>query len=146
MAEIRRKALLDSGVKIEGLQQQNASTNDSTAPKKVVYGSRKKKGPAAAPTKAEPVTKVEKKAEVSPPLTEVPDNAVTAENNDVGDDWEVSEDEENAGVKDSWDVSTDEETPDPPKPVAEPAKAPPKGTSLYTIHNSMLNLIFILCS
>lgn len=136
MAEIRRKALLDSGVKIEGLQQQNASPNDSTAPKKVVYGSRKKKGPAAASTKEEPVTKVEEKAEV-----EVPQNAVTTENNDVGDDWEVSEDEENAGVKDSWDASTDEEPP-----VSEPAKPPPKGTSLYTGHDSMLNLIFILCS
>lgn len=57
------------------------------------------------------------------------------ENNGVEDDWEASEDEE-SGLKDSWDaLSSDEEMLEPSKPVIEPAKAPPKGISVYTVRN-----------
>ncbi|GJJ07759.1 hypothetical protein Clacol_001964 [Clathrus columnatus] len=58
-AEIRKKALLESGVKIEGLQQQSNGSANGTV-KKVSYGSRKWKGPVA---KEGSVTKEVEKAD-----------------------------------------------------------------------------------
>ncbi|KAJ7179623.1 hypothetical protein C8R46DRAFT_1074294 [Mycena filopes] len=131
MAEIRKQALLASGVQIEGLQQ--ASGSGAPAVKKVVYGNRKKKGPATAAKDASPAPESrprtpEPAAPVAAPVVEP-----TAE---VEDDWEVSSAEEDtvktpgvpAGVKDSWDASSDEEDatpPPPPVPAPTPAKATP---------------------
>ena len=126
--EIRRKALLDSGVKIEGLQQQqNVESNGSSAPKKVVYGNRKKKSPAAVSTKDNAVPKVEEKVEAIPPPISEPVPLPTVESSGIKDDWEASEDEEDkagddiSGVKDSWDASSDEDI------VEKPVKPTTKG-------------------
>jgi len=114
MAELRKQALLASGVQIEGLQQAPGAAPPSA--KKVVYGNRKKKGPSAKeaspasesrPRSPEP----EEKAAPSPPPT--------VEGPSVGDaksDWEASSDEGEAqpqvapaSVKDDWDASSEEE-------------------------------------
>ena len=53
-AELRKQALLASGVQIEGLQQHG----DTPKPKKVVYDNRKKKkGPASAAGSSHPGTR-----------------------------------------------------------------------------------------
>ncbi|KAF8516649.1 hypothetical protein JB92DRAFT_3114074 [Gautieria morchelliformis] len=122
-AEIRRKALLESGVKIEGLQQQqNAQSDGPAVPKKVMYGNRKKKAPAAL-SKGEPVQKAEEEVEAAtqqtPEVAELPE----AEEGSPTEDVEASEDEVDmadskaSGIKDSWDASSDEETePENAKP------------------------------
>jgi translation initiation factor 5B len=125
MAEIRKQALLASGVQIEGLQQGGAST------KKVVYGSRdrKKKGPAA---------KDDSPAPESRPRTPEPAAAVPAphpeeakgSNAEDKDDWEASSDEGEKepekpaaaaepvpDVKSDWDDSSDEEGKSTPAPA-----------------------------
>ncbi|KAJ6463233.1 hypothetical protein C8R47DRAFT_1238517 [Mycena vitilis] len=124
MAEIRKQALLASGVQIEGLQQ--ASGSGAPAVKKVVYGNRKKKGPANAAKEAPP-------APESRPRTPEPAAPAVAEAEaEPEDDWEASSEEETTqtavGVKDSWDASSDEEDaapPPPPVPVSTPAKSTP---------------------
>ncbi|KAJ3853333.1 hypothetical protein EV368DRAFT_39150 [Lentinula lateritia] len=118
-AEIRKQALLASGVQIEGLQQ---SSNMPT--KKVVYSNRKKKGPTAngaSPassrprTPESPVVQEEKKdsilnlADGSLAPANKPEEAEEAS---AKDDWDASSDEEakpaSDGKKDSWDASSDE--------------------------------------
>jgi len=144
-AEIRRKALLASAnVQIEGLQQQqNGQAGPSTgAPKKVVYGSRKKKGPTQQKEKdevASPVTESKPESVVSTPPPATPEPTTPKEDweasedeaekplADVKDSWDAPTDEETGaekaeGVKDSWDASSDEEVEEAPKPA--PAKAP----------------------
>ncbi|KAF7354856.1 Tr-type G domain-containing protein [Mycena sanguinolenta] len=126
MAEIRKQALLASGVQIEGLQQ--ASGSGAPAAKKVVYGNRKKKGPANAAKDASP-------APESRPRTPEPVAPAEPEPKpEPEDDWEASSAEEEAtpapvsvpGVKDSWDASSDEEdTPSPPPPASAPANSTP---------------------
>lgn len=109
-AEIRRKALLESGVKIEGLQQQQNGQAAGGAPKKVVYGSRKKKGPAQAKEEAVPERGEPKSEVVSSPVVE--SLVVTPVQEEAADDWEASDTEEKKvldDVKDSWDASSDEE-------------------------------------
>ena len=118
MAEIRKQALLASGVQIEGLQQQ--SGNGPPAPKKVVYGNRKKKGPGAKDASPAPESRPRSPELASPTLPaaeEVKSNA----DEDLKSDWEACSDEETkaaAGVKDSWDASSeeDEASPEPAKP------------------------------
>lgn len=105
MAEIRKQALLASGVQIEGLQQA-AST---AAPKKVVYGNRKKKGPAAK----DAASKDASPAPESRPRT--PEPAKSAE--EERDEWDVLSEEEDmklaastvSDTKDDWDESSEEE-------------------------------------
>ncbi|KAF8589995.1 hypothetical protein K439DRAFT_1628210 [Ramaria rubella] len=110
-AEIRRKALLESGVKIEGLQQ----TVRVAAPKKVVYGNRKKRGPAVAATKESSALLAE---EVIVEPTEAPREEAASPKGD----WEAGGDEEDTAedrtedVKDSWDASSGDETSEPLKP------------------------------
>lgn len=129
-AELRKKALLESGVvKIEGLQQQQ-NGQASGASKKMVYGSRKRKGPIA---KEDLVTKEVEKAdtdEVAESVAPEPDESVAA--SAPKEDWEASDDEKSEEekveikkppVKDSWDASSDEE-----EAVTSPTSpAPPKG-------------------
>ena len=124
MAELRKQALLASGVQIEGLQQQQGGG----APKKVVYGNRKKKGPVATSsvtgTASGPGTRDPspvRTATPPPPPPAVEPTAAKAEEagDDVKSDWEADSGDEAAkkDVKDSWDDSSDEEE--------APAKAEP---------------------
>lgn len=116
MAELRKQALLASGVQIEGLQQAGS------APKKVVYGKKKKTTPGAKdgspapesrPRSPEPVQ--ETPSPTPPPGGEEKPDESKEENGDVKSDWDASSDEEEtkpaapAGVKDSWDASSDED-------------------------------------
>ncbi|KAJ7727887.1 hypothetical protein B0H16DRAFT_1677210 [Mycena metata] len=128
MAEIRKQALLASGVQIEGLQQ--ASGSGAPAVKKVVYGNRKKKGPTSAAKETSPAP--ESRPRTPEPATPVAAPVVEPKA-EVEDDWEASSAEEDvktpaAGVKDSWDASSDEEDAapaPPPVPAPTPAKATP---------------------
>ncbi|KAE9399098.1 hypothetical protein BT96DRAFT_994218 [Gymnopus androsaceus JB14] len=140
-AEIRRQALLASGVQIEGLQQPSGSGPPT---KKVVYGNRKKKGGPSAngtsPAHSRPESPAVKEEKVEPEPT--PSNGSA----DAKDDWDASSDEETKsagdGVKDSWDASSDEEKKPTPAPVkssppltdskqvtSKPAHAPVKSTA-----------------
>lgn len=135
MAEIRKQALLASGVQIEGLQ---ASSSGAGAPKKVVYGNRKKKGPVAKDASPAPESRPrtpEAPATSAPPPTEAAPAAAATED-EPKDNWDVSSDEETKPaaverVKDSWDASSDEEkekvpTPAPaPVPVSSEKKSTP---------------------
>ncbi|KAH0587010.1 hypothetical protein H2248_005829 [Termitomyces sp. 'cryptogamus'] len=125
MAEIRRQALLASGVQIEGLQQ-SASTG---APKKIVYGTRKKKGPGVkdvASNDASPAP------ESRPRTPEPPQEAKPAE--EERDEWDVSSEEEDVkpaaktapDTKDDWDASSEEEEEVKPEPAPTPSKVEPK--------------------
>ncbi|KAI0688802.1 hypothetical protein C8T65DRAFT_673829 [Cerioporus squamosus] len=135
-AELRKQALLASGVQIEGLQQHG----DTPRPKKVVYDSRKKKkGPTSAAGSSHPGTRDSSPVREQPatPIPEpqpepTPAAATTsspAAEEEAKDDWEASSDEENKdGVKDSWDQSSeDEEAPKaPPSAKAAPANGSAK--------------------
>ncbi|KAB5593240.1 Translation initiation factor 5B [Ceratobasidium theobromae] len=126
-AEIRRQALLQSGVKIEGLQA------GSGASKKVVYGGRKKK---PAPTKDSSTVASSERAP-SPPPESIPASPSVAPVSTSKDDWDASSEEEPPvvetkpatapGVKDDWDASSEEEKApvQPPPKVEEPAKRAP---------------------
>jgi translation initiation factor 5B len=128
MAEIRKQALLASGVQIEGLQQ--ASGSGAPAVKKVVYGNRKKKGPANAAKEASPAP--ESRPRTPEPVAPVVEPVVEPKA-EPEDDWEASSAEEEtvksppAGVKDSWDASSDED--DAPSPPPVPASTPAKSTT-----------------
>ncbi|KAG6885491.1 hypothetical protein C0993_001098 [Termitomyces sp. T159_Od127] len=123
MAEIRKQALLASGVQIEGLQQP-AST---AAPKKVVYGNRKKKGPAAKDV----VLKDPSSAPESRTRTPEPHKEVKLVEEDR-DDWDVSSEEEDAkpvakavlDTKDDWDASSEEEEGTKNEPLEVPKTQP----------------------
>ncbi|KAK2462273.1 hypothetical protein APHAL10511_005579 [Amanita phalloides] len=113
MAEIRKQALLASGVQIEGLHQQ---ADASSASKKVVYGTRKRKGPSAkdsarnSPAPSRPETPIPSREDDqnTDVVRQTADDAAKS-------DWEKSSEEEEIapraapGVKDSWDASSDEE-------------------------------------
>jgi translation initiation factor 5B len=140
MAEIRRKALLASGVQIEGLQQQQQG-DGLQAPKKVVYGNRKKKGLNSkdsardSPGPSRPETPIPEATTTSTPHG-ASDIASQPTNEDAKSDWEKSSDEEEIipqappGVKEEWDASSDEENavtapgPSRPVPVAKTKSAP----------------------
>ncbi|CAE6451660.1 unnamed protein product [Rhizoctonia solani] len=133
-AEIRRQALLQSGVKIEGLQSGGGA---GSTPKKVVYGSKKKK-PAAGPKDSSTVASSERAP--SPPGSTPASPAVMPANAVAKDEWDASSDEEPpaaeakpavaSGVKDDWDASSEEEaSPTKPEPKDEaPAKPIPAPT------------------
>ena len=112
LAEIRKQALLASGVQIEGLQQ--ASGNGTPAVKKVVYGNRKKKGPIAKDVSPAPESRPRSPV-VEKPIEAIPDD-------DAKSDWEASSDEDHddakaqgEAVKDSWDASSNDEEEKPPR-------------------------------
>ena len=127
MAEIRKQALLASGVQIEGLQQ----SANAGAPKKVVYGSRKKKDSGvkdAASKDASP-------APESPPRTPKPLKEEVKPAEEERDEWDVSSEEEDAkppaktapDTKDDWDASSEEEEEAKPEPAPAPLKVESKG-------------------
>jgi translation initiation factor 5B len=129
-AEAQKRALLASGVQIEGLQQ---APMGGAPGKKVVYGNRKKKGPTAKeavhgvdvqPTSPEP----QLAAELAPESLE-PAVTQDAQKDEVGNDSE--------GVKDEWDASSDDEPKEEekvePEEVAVPdAKTQGKSLSVVT--------------
>jgi translation initiation factor 5B len=131
MAEIRKQALLASGVQIEGLQQ--ASGTGPPAVKKVVYGNRKKKGPGAkdaspAPSRPRSPEVVEDRVPTPPPARVKP---IEAANDDAKSDWEASSGEEikpeasvsaAPDVKDDWDASSEDEARPPRKPTVPSIK------------------------
>ncbi|KAG6824060.1 hypothetical protein H0H93_002610, partial [Arthromyces matolae] len=89
MAEIRRQALIASGVQIEGLQQQGTAG----APKKVVYGNRKKKGPAAKDSTSKEASPA---PESRPRTPEPPKAEPTKPVEEERDEWDVSSEDEEA--------------------------------------------------
>lgn len=127
MAEIRRKALLASGVQVEGLQQQQG--DGLQAPRKVVYGNRKKKGLNSkdsardSPGPSRPETPIPEATTSTP--RDASDVASQPTNEGAKSDWEKSSDEEEIvprtppGVKEDWDASSDEENA-----VATPRSVP----------------------
>lgn len=138
MAEIRKQALLKSGVQIEGLQQ--TSGNGAPVTKKVVYGNRKKKTPGvkevSPPPESRPISPEPAPEPVSQPTPEV-----KGEDDGVKDDWDVSSDEEARAVpaddvKDSWDAPSEDEVkkPVPAKSSSPPAaKSNPRGISMFSL-------------
>ncbi|KAI0092481.1 hypothetical protein BDY19DRAFT_990199 [Irpex rosettiformis] len=114
VAELRKQALLASGVQIEGLHLQQGGQ----VPKKPVYGSRKKKGPASLATSSSPATREHSPA-ASPALAPAPELPAETELapkvEAVKDDWDASSEDEapaaQEGVKESWDDSSDDEKP-----------------------------------
>ena len=116
LAEIRKQALLASGVQIEGLQQPSGS--GAPAVKKVVYGNRKKKGPVAKDVSPAPESRPRSPEQiVEKPIEPIPANG------DAKSDWEASSDEDHDDakaqgetVKDSWDApSSNDEAENPRK-------------------------------
>ena len=118
-AELRRQALLASGVQIEGLQEKSGG-----ATKRPIYG--KKKGPSVlrgtspAPTATDSTPQTPElppSKELAPePEQNVELSQEKAES--AKSDWDASSDEESAKkpaseVKDSWDASSDEEESQP---------------------------------
>ncbi|KAH7344044.1 hypothetical protein B0J17DRAFT_645130 [Rhizoctonia solani] len=135
-AEIRRQALLQSGVKIEGLQ---SGGGVGSAPKKMVYGNKKKK-PAPGPKDSSTVASSER-APSPPPGSTPASPAVAPDNAGAKDDWDASSEEEPPAaeakpaaapdVKDDWDASSEEETSSKPKAKIEASakSAPGKAKS-----------------
>lgn len=137
-AERRRQALIASGVQIEGLQQ--PSGVPSQASKKVVYGSRKKKGPTTKDKDSTPASPAPESRPLSPvPVTASPSPSpapaeLPNKADGVQDEWDASSAEEDNGaapapaVKDEWDASSEDEVSAPPvPPPSEPAKRAPPG-------------------
>jgi translation initiation factor 5B len=137
MAEIRKQALLSSGVQIEGLQQ--TSGNGASGSKKVVYGSRKKKGPIAKevlPTpESGPRSPSPAPSPVPPLIQQIEKEETPATDDGPKDDWDVSSDDEKSKapvtetVKDSWDASSGEEdnkSPSLPTPAQKSVLASAK--------------------
>jgi len=121
MAELRKQALLASGVQIEGLLQGPGS--GPPAAKKVVYGNRKKGTPTTtkdgllAPESRPRSPDMSSEAPSPAPSAAaelLPDEKVV--NGDAKSDWEVSSDEDEgpkpevpSGVKGTWDESSEAE-------------------------------------
>ncbi|KAF8554092.1 hypothetical protein OG21DRAFT_1522679 [Imleria badia] len=124
-AERRRQALIASGVQIEGLQQPSGVPSAS---KKVVYGSRKKKGPLSKDKDSTPASPALESRPLSPaPVTASPSPSPAPAElpntvDDVKDEWDASSAEEDEGaepaaaVKEEWDASSEEEVSAAPPP------------------------------
>jgi hypothetical protein len=129
-AEIRRQALLQSGVKIEGLQSGGASAPVS---KKVVYGNKKKK---PAQNQKDTSTMAGSDRAPSPPDS-APATPAPGPASGLKDDWDASSADEapapdikpSDDVKDDWDATSEEE--EAPAKAAEPTK-PASGKSGFT--------------
>ena len=138
MANIRKQALLASGAQIEGLQQ----LSSNGAPKRVVYGSRKKKGPESKDTPAVA-------ADSRPDSPQVPEDTVESDANGVKDedgdgvksDWDANTDSDESeaepavaeGVKDSWEASSGEEDEDEDEEAEVELKPAPSAPTLEGI-------------
>lgn len=114
-AEMRKQALLASGVVIEGLQQQQTG-GSGTAPKKISYGTKKKKTPRTG-TSTKESTPISTPSMTTKALTPEPEPLRTE---DKPPDINNTEREEEESVpvvdlKDDWDDSSEDEklTPEP---------------------------------
>lgn len=161
-AELRKQALLASGVQIEGLQL----TSSSGAPRKVVYGSRKKKPvgqkdtsltPESRSRTPEPTSRSIKvpqsgdEERLKSHLVESSEEEKGSAQVGVKNSGDASSDEEEKlatpDVKDSWDVSTDEEDVSPapaPAPLAATGKSDKlaaKGKSRPLIPGTLFNVL-----
>lgn len=124
-AEIRKQALLASGVVIEGLQQQPTG-GSGTASKKFTYGSKKKRTPQTGTSTKEstPISTPLLRTKALTPEPEPSSPAPEEKPTEVKDDWDnESEDDKTpapaADVKSDWDESSEDEKP-APKPAAQP--------------------------
>lgn len=135
-AEIRRQALLASGVQIEGLQQPGA------LPKRPIYGNRKKGGLAKGSSPAPDSVPQTPEPPLPKTLPSEP-NADLDDTDDVQDDWEASSEEETAPLpaemKESWDDSSDDEDADAehkltPAPRTAKTSVPTKGVPQCSDH------------
>ncbi|ESK87959.1 eukaryotic translation initiation factor 5b [Moniliophthora roreri MCA 2997] len=126
-AEMRKQALLASGVQVEGLQQ-----GGGQSAKKVNYGARKKKGPAAKDSSPAPESRPETPAPATPVIAEKFLEPQKPGNGTEKDDWDASSEEEQVAkpattdVKDSWDASSDEEEEKPAAPSVKAANGTAK--------------------
>jgi translation initiation factor 5B len=132
-AELRRQALLASGVQIEGLQQQAG-----TSAKKVAFGNRKKKGPLTKEASASPAPESRPETpddilEASPP-SHVEPAAEEAKLDGVKDEWDASSGDESDESVDSEEmqqeqpdiqtgVQIDQDPPDVPQADSRTEKA-----------------------
>lgn len=135
-AEIRRQALLASGVQIEGLQQPGA------LPKRPIYGNRKKGGLAKGSSPAPDSVPQTPEPPLPKTLPSEP-NADLDDTDDVQDDWEASSEEETAPLpaemKESWDDSSDDEDAEAehkltPAPRTTKTSVPTKGVPQCSDH------------
>jgi translation initiation factor 5B len=142
-AEIRRQALLASGVQIEGLQQ--TSGNGAPVGKKMTYGNRKKKGPVSKEVSSAPSSRP-RTPDPAPVIPAAKEEEPVADD-DVKDDWDASSGDDvtkaSVDVKDSWDVSSEEEAESKPsEPVsfakpAEPAAKPRNNGKEYFLCSTL---------
>jgi translation initiation factor 5B len=146
-AEIRKQALLASGVQIEGLQQQGSAP----AAKRPIYGNRKKQpqkggvqakdgSPTPSSIPATPVSVAVSLPEPEPEDEKMEKKEEKEEADDVKSDWDASSDEEKPvpkedAPKSDWDASSDEE-----KPAAKPA-----AKSELVSSSAVRNGIRVLC-
>lgn len=109
-AEIARKALIASGVRIEGLEKA-AEPSAAAAPKKVVYGNRKR--PVNRASEASPSPHPSPLPAVSPALPAIETPSTPAPSDEIPSSISATVGDD---VKDDWDASSDEdETPAPPR-------------------------------
>ncbi len=147
-AEARMQAMIQAGhIKVEGLENREASGKPAPAKKRAVVDNRKKKGPQKREgglTIPEPVAADEKKddEEAKSAPTEAPaaekaqtpapvEEAAKAdepaeEDEDVKDSWDAESEDED--IKDSWDAESEDEKPSASKEQAksDAAAAPAK--------------------
>ncbi|KAG7096504.1 hypothetical protein E1B28_003934 [Marasmius oreades] len=121
MAEMRKQALLASGVQIEGLQQGSGASTS----KKVVYGNRKKKPLGNKDSSPAPESRPRSPEPAAPGVEDKPQESEPSVAELVKDEWDATSEEETPqtqeSVKDSWDASSDEEKETKPGP-APPTK------------------------
>ncbi|KNE91628.1 hypothetical protein PSTG_14936 [Puccinia striiformis f. sp. tritici PST-78] len=116
-AELRLKALVESGAVVVGIQERSEAA-PSSGTKKVTYGNRKKgpkketaSGPAKTEAKTESVPDVSKlaiadtPAPPTPPSPPTPAEPIATEEPDVKDDWDAESDD----VKDEWDAESNDD-------------------------------------
>lgn len=146
-AEIRRQALLSSGVQVEGLQQPGAPS------KRPVYSSRKKagsaKGGSPAPDSVPQTPEPPRPKELAPePIPKPEPTPVEKVAEDVPDDWEASSEEEKAPpaaeVKDDWDDSSEEGSPPATTPAPKPTPAPRGAAKTVPINGLFLSYLLII--
>jgi hypothetical protein len=110
-AEIQRKALLASGVRIEGLEQSTSSMPPGP-PKKVVYGSKKKKPLKHDTSTPSPgLTPQLRNLQLSEEVDESTEQPAESSIQKTADDPPL--DDVGSDVKDDWDASSDEDSTSP---------------------------------
>jgi len=129
-AELRLKALVESGAVVVGIQERK-ETAPSSGAKKVTYGNRKKGQkketksdhvePESKPESVPDVSKLNITETPAPPATTSPPppppEPTVAEEAAVKDDWEAESDD----VKDEWDAESEDEPKTKTAPIKQPS-------------------------